>query len=60
MVVESQQYDSLKPQCVVCVDDGIDDPVDEDDVQHQLQDEGKREKWSGLPSLPKRQASMCQ
>ena len=44
MVVESQQYDSLKPQCAVCVDDGIDDPVDEDDIQHQLQDEGTQER----------------
>ena len=44
MVVESQQYDSLKPQCAVCVDDGIDDPVDEDDIQHQLRDEGTQER----------------
>ena len=43
-MVESQQYDSLKPQCVVCVDDGIDYQVDEDDIQHQMRDEGTQER----------------
>ena len=53
VVVESQLlYVSLElHECAVCADDGIDDPVDEDDVQHQLQDEGIQDR--------EREASPC-
>ena len=52
MVVESQLlYVSPQPQCAACVDDGVDDPVDEDDVQHQLWDEGTQ--YSRRETVPR-------
>ena len=45
MVVECQLlYVSPQPQCAACANDGVDDPVDEDDVQHQLWDEGTQDR----------------